>query len=491
VVAETRGQAGVPTGSGISGASTRDRGGLPFWAFLFIISMMVPLIINVGPLRLTPYRLILILAFFPALFYWLSGRAGRIRLPDICVIGICLWSSLSLSVVHGFVEMYETIGMFWIETLGAYLLARCYIRTADAFYAMVRLFFILGLVILPFAIYETLTGDNMIVRILSKIGPSYWDNNMEPRLGLNRVNGPFPHPIHFGVFFLCLSGLIYYVLGYRLRWVARVGRMLMIALLGATALSSGPLVALIAQLNMIIWDGIMISYRQRWHILAGLSAAGFVVVDLISNRTPFHVIIEYLAFNTHTAYNRILIWKFGTDNIFENPVFGLGLNEWVRPFWMSDSIDMFWIVGAIRHGIPVWILWLALFFLIFLSVAYRRGLNDRVSWYRTGYLITLFGLFAAGWTVHYWDITYTLFMFLLASGVWILDWNDATEDQGGVTDTATWDAHAVGYTRFPSARQVGKADRNKLSALRANVSTGSARNGPKSLRQADGPRATP
>ena len=492
MVAETTGQGGASTRSGIAGTAAQDRGALPIWAWLFIIALVTPLSIYVGALRLSPYRLVLLVVFLPALFYWLSGRAGPIRLPDICVVALCLWSSLSFSVVHSLGEMVDTIGIFWVETLGAYLLGRCYIRTPDAFYAMVRLFFIVGVVVIPFAIYEAVTGDNMIVRIMSKIGPSYWDNDMEPRLGLNRVNGPVPHPIHFGVFFLSLSGVVYYVLGYGLRWTARVGRMLVIALLGSLSLSSGPLVALMAQLYMIIWDGMMTSYRQRWKILAGLSVAGFVVVDLISNRTPFHVVIEYLAFNKHTAYNRIRIWEWGTKNIFDNPVFGLGFNEWARPFWMGDSVDMFWIVGAMRHGIPVWILWLALFFLIFLPVAYRRGLSDRVSWYRTGYLITMFGLFMAGWTVHYWLVTYVLLMFMLGSGVWFLDWDDTTERQGDEADSAPQEeVRTVGYTRFPASRPGKRADLDKLSARHASVSTGSGKSDPRSLRRGGAPRATP
>ena len=245
----------------LSTAQAGLRHSLPIWVLLFLIGLIIPLFINVGPMRLSVYRIALLAAFFPVLFYWLSGRAGPIRMPDICVVGICLWSSLSFAVVHGLGEMVETIGIFWVETLGAYLLGRCYIRTPNAFHAMVRLFFILGIVVLPFAIYETVTGDNMIVRILSKIGPSTWDNDMDPRMGLNRVNGPFPHPIHFGVFFLCLSGVVYYVLGYGLRWTARVGRMLMIALLGALSLSSGPLVALMAQISVITWDGVMTSVQ--------------------------------------------------------------------------------------------------------------------------------------------------------------------------------------------------------------------------------------
>ena len=445
MVVELTGQQDAPAQRQV-GARTQKRSRLSLWVWAFVIGLIVPLFIYVGPFRLSVYRLVLLLAFFPVVYYWLSGRAGRIRLADICVVGICLWSSLSYSVVHSLGEMYETIGIFWVETLGAYLLGRCYIRSPEVLYALVRLLFWLAIVMIPFAIYETITGEDIILTVFSKIGPTYYDNVMEPRrLGFDRVQGPFAHQIHFGVFFLCLSGLVYYVLGYGLNWTRRVGKMLLVALVGATSLSSGPLVALMAQLYLIIWDGVMTAVRQRWYIFAGLAAIGFILVDFLSNRTPFHVVVEYLAFSKHNAYFRILIWNFGVENIFANPIFGLGLNEWARPTWMPRSVDMFWIVGAMRHGIPVWILWLTLFFSIFLSVTYRCGLGERVGWYRTGYVITLFGLFMVGWTVHYWDVTYVFFMFLLGSGMWFLDWKDDDGD-GRLVETTQ---KSVGYTRFP------------------------------------------
>lgn len=444
MVAELTSQDRAPTQGRTSDEYARPRRQLCPWVWLFIIGLVIPLFVYVGPLRLSVYRLVLIAAFFPALFYWLSGRAGPIRLPDICVLVICLWSTLSFSILHGFLEMFETVGIFWLETLGAYLIGRCYIRTPEAFYKMVRLLFWLGMVMFPFAIYETITSEGIILTLFSKIGPTYYDNLMERRLGLDRVQGPFPHQIHFGVFFLSMSGMVYYVLGYGQRWVGRVGRMLAISLLGSLSLSSGPLVSLMAQLNIIIWDGLMKSVKQRWHILAGFSVLGFVVVDLLSNRTPFHVVIEYLALNKGTAYNRIRIWQFGTDNIFANPLFGLGFNDWERPYWMVSSVDMFWIIGGMRHGIMVWMLWLILFFSIFLSVAYHRNLTEQVNWYRTGYLVTMFGLFMSGWTVHYWDNTYAFFMFLVASGIWILDWQGKEE-----RDTKEVAVTSLVYTRFP------------------------------------------
>ncbi|MFX0547529.1 O-antigen ligase family protein [Roseovarius sp. S1116L3] len=401
--------------------------GLPLIAGLFIVSLVVPLFINLGSVRLPIYRIVLLALFVPGLYRLFSGQVGRVRLPDLCVVAICLWSSISFVVNHGLGPMVETIGLVWIDTLGAYLIGRCYIRTPEAFHATVRLLFWLAVILLPFAIYEAMSGEAIIIKLFSEIGATYPDHWMEKRMNLDRVQGPFPHPIHFGVFILSLVGVSYYVLGYNQAWVNRIAKAFIIALTGAFCLSSGPLVSLMAQANIIVWDGLMKSFRQRWHFLLGLSVLGFIIVDLISNRTPFHVLASYLSFNAQTAYSRINIWIWGTKNIFDNPLFGIGFNDWERLYFMTDSVDMFWILPAMQNGIPVWILWFLLFFSIFLSVAYRRNLNEKSNWYRTGYLVTMFGMFMVGWTVHFWTHTYVFFVFMLASGIWFCDHEERSE----------------------------------------------------------------
>ena len=435
------------------------RGHLPIWVWLFIIGLVIPLFVYAGPLRLSVYRLVLLTAFFPTVFFWLSGRAGRIRLPDICVVIICVWTSLSMVIKDGGLgASIEAIGILWVETLGAYLLARCYIRTPEAFFAVTRLLFWIALLLLPFALYELYTGPSPILQAFGKIGLSYGENPNPGRLGLERVQGPFTHPIHFGVFFGGLIGLFYYVLGYGQPWINRMGCGGLALFLCFASLSSGPLVAAMSQIIFVLWDGIMKSVRTRWYIFVGLAIAAFIVVDLISNRTPFHIIISYLAFSEHTAYNRILIWIFGSASIWANPVFGIGLTgNWLRPYWMSDSADMFWIVPAMRHGIVVWIAYLALFFTVFLSVIYREVLSTRVQWYRMGYICSVSGFFFVGWTVHFWETIFVFFMFLLASGMWLLDWEEGEE--GNNTPAEEGRETGVPYTRF--ARKSDKMWRDR------------------------------
>lgn len=431
----------------VSGAHARSQGQLSPWVWAFIIGLIFPLFIYIGPLRLSAYRVVLLVAFFPALFFWLSGRAGPIRLPDICVLVICLWSTVSLTVVQGFAAMFETIGILWIETLGAYLLGRCYIRTPAAFFAFVLVLFRIGLLLLPFALYEFYTGQSPLIALFEKIGQTYTQNSQPARLGFERVQGPFTHPIHFGVFFGAIIGLSYYVLGYGQSWLSRIWRSGLAVFLCLTSLSSGPLVAAMSQIIFITWDVIMKSVRSRWYIFTGLALLAFIVVDMISNRTPFHVLISYLAFSEETAYNRIHIWNFGTKSIWANPVFGIGLSDnWARPYWMSPSADMFWILPAMRHGVVVWIAYLTLFFSVFLTVIYRQGLGERMQWYRMGYISTMSGLFVVGWTVHFWDALFVFFMFLLASGMWMLDWKETDEDDDSLDDDSR--ETGVPYTRF-------------------------------------------
>lgn len=417
------------------------------WVWLFLAGLVVPLFIYLGPLRLSVYRIVLLAALLPAIFLWLTGRAGRIRLPDICILVICSWSTISLAVVHGLEQMVETIGILWVETLGAYLLGRCYIRTPDDFLALTKLLFKIALLMLPFALYELYSSKNLYLRLFDAIGPVYWENVQEGRLGLDRVQGPFAHPIHFGVFFGAIIGMLYFVHGYGGPWIKRVRNAGLATLLCFSSLSSGPLLAVMSQIIFLIWDGIMKSVRARWYIFVSLAVIAFLVVDLISNRTPFHVAISYLSFSEHTAYNRIHIWNFGTRSIWANPIFGIGLSDdWERPIWMSPSADMFWIVPAMRHGLVVWGAYLTLFFSIFLSVIYRKGLNDRTQWYRMGYICTMSGLFVVGWTVHFWDALFVFMVFLLASGIWILDWEESEDSP--VEETEISGNTILPYTRF-------------------------------------------
>ena len=134
-----------------------------------------------------------------------------------------------------------------------------------------------------------------------------------------------------------------------------------------------------------------------------------------------------------SAWARLNIWNYGSISAMNHPLFGVGFNEWDRPSWMSPSIDMFWLIDAIRHGIPAEMFMIATFFATVLPIAFKRIDDERLSVYRTAYLIAMTGLFISGWTVYFWNATYVLMIFLMGSGVWMRDLPDP-ETQRSHTD---------------------------------------------------------
>ena len=50
---------------------------IPPFVFLFLIGLIVPIQIFVGPLRLSTYRIVLVVLFIPCLVMLVSGKVGR------------------------------------------------------------------------------------------------------------------------------------------------------------------------------------------------------------------------------------------------------------------------------------------------------------------------------------------------------------------------------------------------------------------------------
>lgn len=410
---------GADAGAGASAGAVGR--GVNLVVVLFLISLIIPSIIQVGPIRLSAYRTVLLVTTLPCLYLWITGRAGRIRFADICILMLWAWGALSYVVIHGFGATIETNGVAFIETVGAYFLARCFIRTPEAFYATIRSMFWVIMFLLPFAFYETVTSEPLILELFQLFSETTDDNAKEPRLGLTRVQGPFEHEILFGVFCGSILAMVHLVLGYGeplFKRNLRTGLVLFTALL---SLSSGPLASQAVQLMLLGWNWVLRNVRERWLILGGMAGAMFVALELVANRSTIEILISSFAFNTWTAWNRLLIWEYGSASVMNNPLFGIGNNDWVRPSWMVVSVDMFWLLPGMRNGLPAALFQMGAFWGAVLGAMMQKGLDDRLSSYRTGYVISMIGLFLAGWTVHYWNATYVTIIFLMGAGAWFAD----------------------------------------------------------------------
>lgn len=409
--------------------------GAPVIAFLFLISLAIPanVMIFVGPMRMSPYRILLVVMAVPTLFMLISGRGGRVRLFDWLMIFHAIWAAVALMAVHGPGRIWEFAGITVMEALIPYTVARTCIRTVDEFTRVVKLLFWLVLIMLPFTAYESITGHHILYDIFKFLGTAspYGAFTMEPRMGLIRALGPFEHPILYGVFCASAVALTYYVLGRRNGLIMRTVKTVPVMLATAFSLSAGALVAMAIQLGLAGWEYVTQRFRHRWMILASLFGLAWVAVSLTSTRSPILVFIDRLTFSVHNAYIRVAIWDYGTASVRNHPVFGIGLNEWARPSWLPTSIDNFWLVEPVRYGLPAFLFLASAALLILFKLGRAKLEDERHKACRHGLLMSLIGVSVAACTVHFWNSLFVYFMFLLGTGVWLFD-----AERGGASDEA-------------------------------------------------------
>jgi hypothetical protein len=411
----------LPSTSGQIAAArlTRSQKASPLVS-IFVFSLAVPVIFYLGPTRLSPYRLVLVVTFIPCFIAWLSGSVGRTRLPDILMLLAATWGAVVLVAQHGVDKGLQSAGIFVIETLGTFLFARRYIRDVLAFQRMVRALVFMVLFLLPFAVYENVAGSPILIELLGKIFTVYDIVGSEARYGLRRAQGTFEHFILFGVVCSSAFALSFYVFGAGTRLGGRLSSGL-VAMAVVSSLSSGAILSVVVQAMLIVWDKVTAGLTRRWGILATIAIFAYCAVELSSNRTAFDVFISYLTFNADTSYMRVHIWHYGTQSVMQHPIFGIGLNDWERPEWMGGSMDNFWLVTAVRYGMPGFLFMAGGFLSVCFGLGRLKDLSFEVGQCRKGLIITLCGLALSICTVHLWDGPYVLLAFLLGSGMWMFD----------------------------------------------------------------------
>ena len=411
----------------MSGRLVNEVGKVHPIVWIYLLSIVIPIGFSVGSIALTGLRILLLLVVVPMTFRLFSGAYGKVYPVDYLFFLHIAWASVAVGVNNPDLAV-ENVGSTAVEFVGGYLIGRAYIRSAADLIALIRAILLLVLISLPFAVIEALNGTAIIPDLIDR-APGLTTVNqvdIEKRMGLHRVQVFFAHPIHYGLF--CSTALALTYIG--LRTVTSRGKRLLgcaaICLGVFMSLSSGALLAALLQIGLIAWDTMFSKVARRWLMLLGLFAVMYVLIDLLSNRTPIKVLMSYATFSAHTAYYRSIIFEWGMINVWDNPIFGLGLRNWIRPSYMkSGSMDNFWLVMAVRYGIPGFLL-IALGYADALYRVGRKKLTPgtTLSDLRLGWMIMFVGLSFTLVTVHIWTSVYSFVFFLLASGLWIASAND-------------------------------------------------------------------
>lgn len=402
--------------------------------WIYLLFVITPVEFSIGSVALTPLRMLLLIMVVPLTVRLFAGQFGKVTAVDALFFLHMAWATLAVAINNP-TRVVENVGSAAVEFLGGYLVARAYIRTPGQFVTLIKALIVIVAVLVPFGVPELFSGKPLIPGLVEAVpGLGSAEDIVNPkRMGLERVQNVFDHPIHYGLF--CSVAFTLLILGlYRRISVSKQLFWASFVLAGVfMSLSSGAVLAIILQVGLLAWALMLWRVQRKWMILLCLMALAYVTVDLLSNRTPSKVFMTYATFSAQTAYYRANINEWGMYNVWQNPIFGLGLKSWIRPAYMlKGSVDNFWLVMAMRYGIPGFLLLVAgyLWGLILIGRA-KLDFSPGTSLLRLAWMITFCGMSFTLVTVHVWSTMYSFVFFMFGTGMWFI--NHTGADEGGPT----------------------------------------------------------
>ncbi len=309
--------------------------------------------VNLGGVMLSPYRLLLIPTFLYLLSSALKGDF-RLAWPDIPITFACAWITLASYVTSNSVTAALVQGGAHLMDIGLpYFVARFAIRTPRDF----RAFLVLiapGVALEGALVFlESISGRIILQSLLSNLTGVPNRVATEVRMGLTRGTASFPHPILAGIS-LASFVTLYLMSGIR-GWPRIVGAIGAVG--GFFSMSSAAMLGLVVGTVLLAYDFLVQRIANlSWRLFLFAVSVLYLAVELTSNSGFFNLLVRYASLNTVSGYNRVLIWRYGTENVARNPWFGIGYDDWDRPEWMqwqnSFSVDHFWLLQAMRFGLP-------------------------------------------------------------------------------------------------------------------------------------------
>lgn len=389
----------------------------PLVITLAILSFISPteLSLVIGDLRLSPHRVVFLI-FIPFAIWRLATRPDcRLRLYDVPFFGLAFWQTFVFAYHAGGAGL--AFGGSWaLESLGAYTIARTYIRDVETLQATLRIVFYSIILAALLATLDTLTGSFFVHETLRAYFGGEPMPAIEFRKGLARAASSFDHPIHYGTYCATMFALLWMSEPSR-TW--RMARAVGVSIAAILAMSSAPLLSLGVQLGLMTWNRCTAGIPLRTHMTLAIMVGLYLGVLMVSARSPLHLLISAGTFDPWTGFYRMAIWEHGLENVWANVWLGIGMSDWVRPAWMfSPTIDAYWLVLPLRTGVPAFFLLVTGIIIIAYGVV-MRGQTSRDPLRRnlsTGWMMSLVAICLLGATVHFWNVPHALFYFFLGIG---------------------------------------------------------------------------
>jgi hypothetical protein len=433
------------------------RSTFPAWLLLVSI-LLLPADLAFRPLgagmKFTAGRAAITLLLIPALARLLPNlvRATRhLILSDLFILLTAAWMLGARFPQDG---LNPSAVAEVIELVGGYIVARAYFFEYPELQEFVRIFRIVAVIVISFAVLDLLASKNVVSTAISTITglpvriPQF-------RYGFARAESTIEDAELYGVFCCVAGALCMYRNGPligRLMWVG------FCAFGCFLSLSSGPILNFFIMSCASLYDQTLKRVTWRWKAFAAVNFSILLAIFLISAK-PFSFIVSNFTLDPSTGYFRLFVFDYMIDQISLSPYTGIGFGDFGDDDFLSNvTVDCVWLVLALRFGIPMIVLLLLAnvtsFFPLKRSV--KAALRDkRVDIVGTGFTFALMSLMIIGITVHYWN------------AIWML-WGVCLGIRASIKENQVWGGSSVTRSRSVNVVTPGYGGRQIRSTLRKN-----------------------
>lgn len=404
---------------------------------LFFVSLFIPGAFEVG-FRLDSYRIFLIGALFPTLWRILKDPTLRLTGVDVLVFLGVAWRTLSVLVNNGAEGAVFAAGLM-VDLMLGYAIGRAFIRKASDFRFFFRCFLLLLVAFLPFAVLELVTLERVLLDAFSgvlDVPPGV--RTAAVRFGFLRTQLSFETFLVYGAF--CVMGFsnVFYV--YSDKFPLNYLYAAFIAFMTALAISTSSLLTMASQICLMLYAFVFRRLPYKWPMLLFLMAFAAGLYFLLDSFNVVDYVTRKVMFSQDSGHSRSIHFKYGFQEGIRNPFFGVGLNDWKRPYWTSSAPDSFWLALFLQNGFPALILAILgyLAHCLMIGLAKTRSVyEDRL---RTGYVISFASAMLLFFFAVFYNASGVFFMMFMGAGAWF--YNRSDED---------WDAP-------PRDRRIGRGD---------------------------------
>lgn len=374
-------------------------------AILVAYSCLLPrdLTLTIANVDFRPYRVTLILVL-PLLLRLVSAARLRLSSYDAIALFVAVWAPISLIATSSLSDVVSVGFSMGGDFILAYYVGRICLQTPDDVRRLMIAFAPgCALAGLSMALESILHVQFVRPTVNKLLGQPSVAIQAEVRWGLLRALGPFPHPILAGAFMASLLPFALLVLKTPRDRLT----LLFAACCAIFTVSSTSIVNFM--IGLIFFCALYAQRITRLPLIAtgaSLFPLALVAIGSFSQNGLMSFLIRRLSVNAANGYYRMEIWKYAGAEANNNPLFGIGIRDWIRPSDMpNDTIDANWLLLTMRYGYPLGMAVLVLFLggaiaLALRSSRFRLREDTNVA---AAVVISILGIVTAGISVALWE----------------------------------------------------------------------------------------